>query len=55
MLRRIPARPEQTQFPIELVRAALRAAAMSDRPNEAIDILADALLRVAAIKEVRHA
>ncbi|WP_143328599.1 hypothetical protein [Burkholderia sp. AU28863] len=54
MPRRILARPEQTQFPVELVRAALRAAATSDRPNEAIDILADALLRLAEIAEVHH-
>lgn len=55
MLRRISARPEQLQSPLEFLRIALSAAAMSDRPNDAIDILADALLRLAAITEVRHA
>ncbi|MDN7602231.1 hypothetical protein [Burkholderia gladioli] len=55
MLRHISARPEQLQSPLEFLRIALRAAAMSDRPNDAIDVLADALLRLAAITEVRHA
>ena len=45
------AHPEQ-QFPQTLtflVREALRAAALSDRPNDAIDILADALLALAVL------
>lgn len=56
-MRHIPARPEQTQSPLEIIRTALRDAALSDRPNDAIDLLADALVRLAAIAqvEVRHA
>jgi hypothetical protein len=40
---------------LEITRAALRDAALSDRPNDAIDTLADALLRLTAMVEVRHA
>lgn len=42
------------QSPAEIIRDALRDAALSDRPNDAIDTLADALVRLAAIAEVRH-
>jgi hypothetical protein len=54
-MRHIPARPEQTQSPLAIIRDALRAAALSDRPNDAIDVLADALVRLTAVVEVRHA
>ncbi|WP_186100315.1 hypothetical protein [Burkholderia gladioli] len=46
------ARPEQTNTSnslASLVNCALRAAALSDRPNDAIDTLAAALLTIAAI------
>ncbi len=51
------ARPEQTQSPLEIIRIALRDAALSDRPNDAIDVLGSALLQLAVIAraEVRHA
>ncbi|WP_199272262.1 hypothetical protein [Paraburkholderia acidisoli] len=49
------ARSEQKQSIIEIIRAALRAAALSDRPNDAIDTLADALIRLIEIAEVCHA
>jgi len=59
LLRHIPARPEQKSFPntLTIVNDALRAAALSDRPNDAIDLLADALVKLAALAqvEVRHA
>jgi hypothetical protein len=52
----IPARPEQAQFSIEFIHDALRAAAVESTPNGAIDTLADAFTRVAAIAraEVSH-
>ncbi|MBN3789311.1 hypothetical protein G3N94_20775 [Burkholderia sp. Ac-20353] len=53
-MRHIPARPEQAKIPNHLtvaaiVRDALRDAALSDRPNDAIDTLAGALLRLAVL------
>ncbi|WP_198385240.1 hypothetical protein [Burkholderia ubonensis] len=42
---------------LKIIRAALREAALSERPNDAIDILGDALLHLAdlARTEVNHA
>ncbi|WP_143293601.1 hypothetical protein [Burkholderia pseudomallei] len=56
-MRHAAARPEQTQSPLEIIRIALRNAALSDRPNDAIDVLGAALLQLAVIAraEVRHA
>jgi hypothetical protein len=55
-MRHIPARPAQQQSPIEIIRDALRAAAVESTPNGAIDTLADALIRLAdlARAEVRQ-
>lgn len=41
---------------IEIIRRALRAAALSERPNDAIDVLGDALLNLAELAraEVSH-
>jgi hypothetical protein len=54
-VRHIPARPEQLQSPIEIIRAALRDAALSDRPNDAIDVLGAALIRLADLSRVEVA
>ena len=51
-MRQNPARPEQSQSPIEIIRAALRDAAIQSSPNQSIDVLADALLRLDAIARV---
>ncbi|CAN2526270.1 hypothetical protein [Burkholderia pseudomallei] len=57
-MRHIPARPEQTQSPAELANSALRDAALAPTYIDALDVLADALLALAALArpvEVRHA
>ncbi|NHV29293.1 hypothetical protein [Burkholderia sp. D-99] len=40
---------------LEIVRRALRDAAMSDHPNDAIDTLADALMRLANLARTEAA
>jgi hypothetical protein len=57
MLRHIPARPGQTQSPIEIIRAALRDAATAPTVFDALDVTGDALRRLAELAraEVRHA
>jgi hypothetical protein len=56
MLRHIPARPEHLQSPLEIIRAALREAAIAPTVHEALDVTGDALLRLAEIAraEVCH-
>jgi len=56
MLRHIPARPEQTQSPLEIIRAALRDAATAPTVFDALDVTGDALRLLAEIAraEVRH-
>lgn len=56
-MRHISARPEQTQSPIEIIRAALRDAATAPTVFDALDVTGDALRRLAEIarEEVRHA
>lgn len=58
-MRQALARPEQPQLPNNLavfINRALRDAALSDRPNDAIDTLASALATLAALarKEGGH-
>lgn len=58
-MRRISARPEQTQLPInlpEFVNRALRAAALAPTYQDALDVAGDALRRLAEISraEVHH-
>lgn len=48
MLRRIPARPEQTQSH-SVIREALRAAALAPSDRDAIDVLGAALHRLAQL------
>jgi len=56
MLRHIPARHEQPQSPIEIIRAALRDAATAPTVFDALDLTGDALRRLAELAraEVRH-
>ncbi|WP_198432882.1 hypothetical protein [Burkholderia ubonensis] len=53
----IPARPEQTQSPIEIIRAALHDAAVAPTVFDALDVTGEALRRLAELAraEVRHA
>lgn len=55
-MRQVPARPEQTQSPIEIIRAALRAAALAPSDAAALDATGEALRRLAELSrgEVRH-
>lgn len=46
-MRPISARPEQTQSPLEIIRAALRAAALAPSDRDALDATGDALRRLA--------
>ncbi|MBW9107767.1 hypothetical protein [Paraburkholderia phenoliruptrix] len=48
-MRQALARPEQTESPIQIINRALRDAALSDRPNDAIDTLATALAALATL------
>ena len=56
MLRHIPAHPEQTQCPLEIIRTALRDAATAPTVYDALDVTGDALRRLADIAraEVSH-
>lgn len=53
----IPARPERSQSPIEIIRTALRAAALAPSDRAALDVAGAALARLAEIArvEVSHA
>jgi hypothetical protein len=55
-MRHIPARPEQPQSPIEIIRVALRAAVLAPSDRAALDVTGDALRRLAdlARAEVVH-
>ncbi|WP_185723470.1 hypothetical protein [Burkholderia stagnalis] len=55
-MRQAPARPEQSQSPLEIIRAALRAAALASSDGAALDVTGDALRRLAELAraEVRH-
>ncbi|VWC98972.1 hypothetical protein BLA18112_03853 [Burkholderia lata] len=57
MAAKASARPEQTQSPLEIIRNALRAAALAPSDRDALDVAGDALRRLAdlARMEVRHA
>lgn len=48
-MRQAVARPEQTQSSIEIIRAALRAAALCNSDRDALDILGDAMLSLAGV------
>lgn len=48
-LRHIPARPEQTQSSLEIIRIALRAAALAPTVFDALDVTGDALRRLAEL------
>ncbi|WP_176314664.1 hypothetical protein [Burkholderia vietnamiensis] len=48
-MRPIPARPEQPQSPAEIIRAALRAAAIAPTVFDALDVTGDALRRLAEL------
>lgn len=56
IMRHIPARPEQPQSPVEIIRAALRDAATAPTVFDALDVTGDALRRLAELAraEVRH-
>ncbi|TDY23585.1 hypothetical protein B0G81_3967 [Paraburkholderia sp. BL6665CI2N2] len=49
--------PEQAQSQLEIIRAALRAAALAPSYRDALDVTGDALRRLAEIvrAEARHA
>lgn len=51
-----PARPEQPQSPLEIIRAALRTAALAPTDQVALDVTGEALRRLAEIarEEVSH-
>ncbi|VVE14945.1 hypothetical protein PIN31115_02824 [Pandoraea iniqua] len=55
-MRQALARPEQTQSPIEIIRAALREAATAPTVLDALDVTGEALRRLADLvqSEVRH-
>lgn len=55
-MRQALARPEQTQSPIEIIRAALREAATAPTVLDALDVTGEALRRLADLvqAEVRH-
>ncbi|WP_322063879.1 hypothetical protein [Burkholderia cenocepacia] len=55
-MRQSPARPQQSQYPLEIIRAALRAAALASSDDAALDVTGDALRCLAEIAraEVRH-
>lgn len=55
-MRHVPARPEQPQSPIEIIRITLRDAATAPTVYDALDVTGDALRRLAEIAraEVHH-
>ncbi|WP_293039469.1 hypothetical protein [Paraburkholderia sp.] len=55
-MRQTPARSEQTQSPLEIIRAALRDAATAPTVFDALDVTGDALRRLAELAraEVAH-
>jgi hypothetical protein len=52
-VRQIPAGSEQSQTLKQIIRNALRGAANESTPNGAIDVLGDALTRLAKIVQER--
>lgn len=48
-MRLISARPEQSQLPLEIIRAALRAAALAPSDAAALDATGEALRRLAEL------
>ncbi|CAE6846487.1 hypothetical protein R75461_07267 [Paraburkholderia nemoris] len=52
-MRQILARPEQSQSLQKIIHDALRGAAHASTPNGAIDVLGDALTRLAEIAHER--
>lgn len=57
MAAKAPARPEQTLSSLEIIRNALRAAALAPTDRAALDTVGDALRQLADLArvEVRHA
>jgi hypothetical protein len=57
MAAKAPARPEQTLSSLEIIRNALRAAALAPTDRAALDTVGDALRQLADLVrvEVRHA
>ncbi|VWC01018.1 hypothetical protein BLA6860_04833 [Burkholderia lata] len=57
MAAKASARPEQAQSSLEIIRNALRAAALAPTDSDALDVAGDALRRLADLAriEVRHA
>jgi len=55
-MRQSAPRPEQLQSPLEIIRTALRAAALAPTYQDALDVTGDALCRLAELarEEVRH-
>jgi hypothetical protein len=56
-MRQALARPEQTQSPLEIIRAALRAAATAPTVYDALDVFGDALrllCEIGCAQEVSH-
>lgn len=55
-MRHAPARPEQTETPIQIINRALRDAALAPTVFDALDCCADALLLLAELSraEVAH-
>jgi hypothetical protein len=55
-MRQSLARPEQSQSALEIIRAALRAAALASSDSAALDLTGDALRRLAELArvEVHH-
>ncbi|MBJ9682443.1 MULTISPECIES: hypothetical protein [Burkholderia] len=52
MLRHVPARPEQIQSPLEIIRDALRVAATAPTDRDALDATGEALRRLADLARV---
>jgi len=48
-MQHIPARPEQLQSPLEIIRSALREAAVAPTVYDALDVTGDALRRLAEL------
>ncbi|ODQ34232.1 hypothetical protein BGV65_14545 [Burkholderia ubonensis] len=54
-MRHIPARPEQTESPLEIICAALRAAALAPSDRDALDVLGAALVCLADLSRAEVA
>lgn len=54
-MRHIPARPEQTESPLEIICAALRAAVLAPSDRDALDVLGAALVCLADLSRAEVA